>query len=188
MCDIWRCRTHILVLVLPFFNFPRTSLTTGLCRQEVLGFIVWALQCTPGLKNLSLDIPLSSPGYQWAGSFREGIFHPQQNLQLKSISLHISSLRQCFLPKNGSAMINCPPQMAIHQRNSWVWWVSARLLVCLFVCAVGARGWVTPIVLLQAGQQSSCCDQRRLGMHGAPASFSCATNTGAVCFLTEIPF
>lgn len=157
----------------------------GCADKRLQDSTVWALGCTPGKKDLSSHIPVSCPGYQSDGSFREGIFHPEQNLRLKSISWHISLLRQCFPPKMVQLW-----QIILH------WWQFIKKIprcggykpVCLFVCAVGARGWVTATALLEAGQHNSCCDRGSLGMHEAPASSSCATNTGAACFFTEIPF
>lgn len=177
--------------MLPFLHPPRALLTTGLCRQEALGFCCLSLTVHSWGKGPFLVHPCSLSWVSVCWFLQGRHFSSSTEPPAEKCSLTHFIAQTVFSTKkwlsydklfstDGNSSKKLPSLVGTSP--------FVGLFVCLLVCAVSARGWVAAIALLQAGQHSSCCDQRSLGMHEVPACFSCATNTRAACFLTEIPF
>lgn len=103
----------------------------GLCRQEALGFYSLSLRVHSWEKGPFLAHPcfLSWVSVWWFLQGRH--FSSWTEPPAKKYFLTHFIAQTVFSTKNGSAMTNYSPLMAIHQKNSQVWWVQARWFVCL---------------------------------------------------------
>lgn len=117
--------------MLPFLSLPRASSPTGLCRQEALEFCCLSLTEHSWDERSFLVHPcfLSWVSVCWFLQGRH--FSSWTEPPAKKYFLTYFIAQTVLSTKNGSAMINYSPLVAIHHRNSRVWWVPARLFLCL---------------------------------------------------------